>query len=237
MKQTAEYSREVQLGQKLVAEGVIPDLQHDPYFRNGFARNMVRIRDHLERWQERTDFFHPEHHLFVGHAILQTGYIIFGYQFPDITVEHVQVPGHRAPIDVNLGEMANAYKWLLHFYAQDIKGMRGSYNIYQDLVQKATLSEQVGIIERHIEKIPTNHQNLRSLEEVMFDMAVQTEDGSAKAGGRHYSLEEVKHTYLLGALIKRVHAAEKLRQRGLTNIGASAKESHHATNKMKKKKS
>src|SRR3989344_1699393 len=103
LSDSAYQAKVIELGRKLVATSVIPELKNDPYFRQGYARNLIRTGDHLWEWRQRTDTFHPEHHLFVGHAMLYSGYIVFGADFDSKAVANIGVPwkpdqvGHKQP--------------------------------------------------------------------------------------------------------------------------------------------
>jgi len=211
------YERQaISLGRDLVNSGVIPDFSNDPSFQRGFALNMVRTGDHLDSYRGKTVGYHPEHHLFVGHVFLHASYIVFGDGFRDVAVEAVQVPGHKKPMDVFLSEQEDRYRTLLEFYADDMAS-RQSFGLYEALRDSKFLHEQVSVIERHVQKIPAGREVVSDLECTMFDMALYAQDHDTSSG-KSYRPEVIQHTYLVGALVKRIHAAEQLKARGLTSF-------------------
>ena len=222
------------LGQKLMSDGAIPlNLQNDPYFVRGFARNLYRTREHLYSWKEKSGNYHPEHHIFVGHIMLQAGYIVFGKEFSNIIVNNVSVPSHRSEIDVNFGEQEKEILELLQLYAEE-DDMRGSYRAYEELRDKASLHDQVDIIEKHIVKIPAKSDNVDSLENVMFWMGKSQVDPQGIS--TKYKAEVILHTYLVGALIKKIYATEQLKSKGLESLRPMAQKFKKKTGKKKKRK-
>lgn len=205
------YRKKVrELGQQLVADGTIPDLKTDQYFLLGYARNLLHTREHMYRWERKSDEFHPEHHLFVGHVILHVGDIVYGDQFHENKVHKMQVHSGKPLVDVSFANEEDQILQLLGLY-QTEDNLKASFTAYEALRDKAQLHDQVVIVEKHIGKIPTKSNHQKSLEDTMFQMAVSRADSGSSA--KHYPEEVVRHTYLLGALIKRIHAAERLRQR------------------------
>lgn len=207
------YRRQVRgLGQELVSDGTIPALNTDRHFLIGYTKNLRRTRDHMLEWGERSAKFHPEHHLFVGHVILHVGDIVYGDQFHEIRVPQMDVYLGKPLIDVSFAAEEDQILQILDLY-QTETDLKGIFTAYETLRDKARLHDQVVIVEKHVGKIPTKTNHQKGLEDTMFQMAVSRADPGSSA--KHYGDEVIRHTYLVGALIKRIQAAEQLRQRGL----------------------
>jgi len=204
----------VAIGQELVAEGTIPDFSTNGTFGVGYARNLLRTSDHLMTWLPRSDEYHPEHHLFIGHVLMNTGRIVYGSQFLDTTIENV--PFGKTPQSVNFGDMSEHYQELLQGYASD-PTHKSNVSLYERLRDGGKVHEQVSIVEKHVEQLRVGRARVQKLEQTMWEIATSNASDNSYQG-RQYNAEEKRGAYLIAALINKIQATEHMRANGLTNL-------------------
>jgi hypothetical protein len=182
-----KYDEEViELGEKLKAEKIIPDLSKDRYFEGNYKQKIeMHLASLLDAHNSTCECI--AHNMFGLEILVDMGYIVWG-------------KGFEAKFNTEYENAKAMFQMLRQYFPQQSK-------IYETLREKSELAEKVDVLKRH-KLIRTEKETARVLDDGVFKVVHDV--------GKHYSKSMKEQVCLIAALINRIDAvsyAQKVRTR------------------------